>query len=164
VLGLVAEGQMHGFAIAERLAEAGELGAIWTVRRSLVYRSVKQLVAEGLVVELETESVGRGPVRTPLACTKPGLRAVNAWVAQPVEHVRDFRHELLLKLAFLQRRGASPRPLLEAQLRQLRPLRASLATSHSRTDGVERLVLDWRAENTRAAERFVKRQLDASPR
>jgi hypothetical protein len=32
-----------------------------------------------------------------------------------------------------------------------------VAASRRGTAGVERLMLDWRAENARAAERFVKR-------
>jgi DNA-binding PadR family transcriptional regulator len=164
VLGLVAEGTTHGFAIAEQLAPDGELGGIWTVKRSLVYRSVKQLAGRGLVAELDTERVGRGPARTPLACTGAGTHALDQWLVTPVQRVRNFRSELLLKLAFQSRRGTSARSLLEAQLEQLRPLREALVASRRRTDGIERLALDWRAENTRAAERFVKRQLEAADR
>jgi DNA-binding PadR family transcriptional regulator len=157
VLGLVAEGTTHGFAIAEVLAPEGELGGIWTVRRSLVYRSLKQLEAQGLVSQRGMETGKRGPARTPVACTRRGRRAIDAWLASPVEHVRDFRHALLLKLAFLIRRGESTRPLLDAQLEQLRPILHGVSTTRRGKAGVEGLMLAWRAENARAAERFVKR-------
>jgi DNA-binding PadR family transcriptional regulator len=162
VLGVIAEGTKHGFAIAELLAPDGELGNIWTVRRSLVYRSLKQLSARGLIVERGSQGGNRGPARTPVACTASGRRALSRWLGTPVEHIRDFRHELLLKLAFLTRRSESPRPLLVAQLDHLTPILDGLGASRRGTTGLDRLVLDWRAENARAAQRFVKRLVGAA--
>jgi DNA-binding PadR family transcriptional regulator len=159
VLAVVAEGPTHGFAIAELLGHDGELGGIWTVRRSLVYRSLNELKAHGLIEERGAETSRRGPARTPVACTRAGKRAVERWLAAPVRHVRDFRHVLLLKLAFLARRDHDARPLLEAQLDELQPILQGFAASRKGTTGTERLALDWRVESARAAERFVKRRL-----
>jgi DNA-binding PadR family transcriptional regulator len=129
------------------------------VRRSLVYRSLEQLKAHGFVREGGAQSGARGPARTRVKSTAAGRRALEAWLRAPVSHVRDFRDELLLKLALLHRRGESTVPLLEAQLAQLQPILDGLAAGRRGTAGVERLVFDWRAENARAAARFVKRLL-----
>jgi DNA-binding PadR family transcriptional regulator len=154
---VVAEEPAHGFAVAKVLAPDGELGGIWTVKRALVYRSLDQLEEAGLIEELSAESGDRGPARTPVRITREGRRALERWTLTPVSHIRDFRHELLLKLAFLVRGDADLRPLLEAQLDQLQPIVEGLANGGDDADGVERLVAGWRAENARAAERFVKR-------
>jgi DNA-binding transcriptional ArsR family regulator len=130
----------------------------------LAYRSLKQLEAQGLVRQQGMETGERGPARTPVGSTRAGTRAVDRWIATPVEHVRDFRHELLLKLAFLSRRRESADPLLGAQLMQFRPIIEGLAASRRGTNGLDRLVLDWRIESARAAERFVKRLAAATDR
>ena len=48
VLGLLAEGPSHGFAIARELSVDGSIGQVLTVRRSLAYRALDRLVSDGL--------------------------------------------------------------------------------------------------------------------
>ena len=103
---------------------------MWTVRRSLVYRSLERLKALGLVMEIGAESGRGGPARTRVGCSEGGAQAFSAWLATPVEHVRDLRHVLILKLAFLARGGHSPRSLLESQARELQPIVEGLSLIH----------------------------------
>ncbi len=126
-----------------------------------MYRSLERLKALGLVTEIGAESGRSGPARTRVGCTDGGAQAFSEWLATPVEHVRDLRHMLILKLAFLARRGDSAQSLLESQARELEPIAEGLAGAHSAATGLERLVLDWRVENANAARRFVQRLLDA---
>lgn len=128
-----------------------------------MYRSLERLKTLGLVEEIGAESAGTGPARTRVGCTEGGAQAFSEWLATPIEHVRDLRHVLILKLAFLARRGDSPLSLLESQARELQPIVEGLARAQGAATGVERLVLDWRVENASAAKRFVQRLLDASP-
>ena len=69
--------------------------------------------------------------------------------------MRDARSELMLKLLFLDRRGADPDALLDAQrerfLEHERELRATLDDA----EGFARTLALWRVENTSAAVRFV---------
>lgn len=162
MLGVVAEGPTHGFAVAALLAADGALGRVWTLPRPMVYREIDKLVELGLVAERGAERSGRGPARTVVAITPTGRRAVTRWRNEPVEHVRDLRSALMLKLALLQRAGADLRPLLEAQQRQLEPQLAGLIALRDRTDGTggtdrfERLLAQWRLASSRAALEFLR--------
>jgi hypothetical protein len=51
------------------------------------------------------------------------------WLTRPVEHTRDVRSELLVKLALLDRAGKDPQPLLAAQREQLVPVATRCRTA-----------------------------------
>lgn len=102
VLALIAQAPTHGFAIAKALAPDGEVGRVWTLPRPLVYRAIDTLQAADLIEPRRTEQ-GQGPRRTVVATTRRGKRFVAEWLEQPVEHVREARSQLLLKLLFLDR-------------------------------------------------------------
>ena len=152
VLALTAEGTTHGFDVAREVAEGSSLGRIWTVRRPLVYRAVDSLVEEGLLAVAGTEE-GRGPQRRLLTITPAGQDAVAAWLDEPVEHVRDVRTELLVKLELSRRRGLDLVPLLEAQEEVFEPLMESLGGLSG--DAPVDLVTLWRQENARTVARFL---------
>jgi DNA-binding PadR family transcriptional regulator len=155
VLALVDEGATHGFAVSRAMAPGGEVGRVWTLRRPLVYRTLDVLERRDLTRRAGTEASSAGPQRTLLEVTEEGAARVRSWLAEPVEHVRDARSELMLKLLFLDRRGADPEALLEAQrerfLEHEQQLRATLADA----EGFARTLALWRVENTTAAVRFV---------
>jgi DNA-binding PadR family transcriptional regulator len=159
VLCVVAEGRTHGFAVARALAPAGEVGAIWTVRRPLVYRAIDTLAAEGLIETVGEEPSPTGPPRRVVGATRSGRAAVKRWLSEPAEHLRDTRSLLLLKLLFLQRSGQDPRPLLEAQRAQFEEVRASLRARRAGAEGFEPTVIAWRIESANAALRFIDSQL-----
>ena len=154
VLALLAERPSHGFALAKTLAPDGEIGRIWTLPRPLVYRALEVLERLELVRPQRTEP-GRGPRRTVLSITPRGHRLVAAWLEEPVEHVRDARSLLMLKLAFLDRAGRDPAPLLQAQRAGLVVAEAGLAARAAEAEGFERTLALWRLESTRALIRFI---------
>jgi DNA-binding PadR family transcriptional regulator len=156
VLALLVEEPTHGFAVARALEAEGEVGKVWTVRRPLVYRAVDTLTAKELVRPARTVASPSGPQRTVLEATTRGKRAVTRWLRQPVAHVRDARSELMLKLLFLTRRGASLEPLLAAQREQFAQLAANLSKAADEAEGFDRALLLWRRENATAAVRFVE--------
>jgi DNA-binding PadR family transcriptional regulator len=157
VLGLLSEGSTHGFAIARALAPEGEVGQVWTVRRPLVYRSIDKLAGLGLARLVGVESSTLGPRRTLVAASPAGSRCVAGWLDEPVEHPRDARSLLMLKLLFLERRDADSSPLLHAQrgrfVEVARGLEASLSEAES--NGFASTLALWRLENVRAGVRFV---------
>ena len=114
VLALLAEGPTHGFAIARAMAEGGEIGKVWS-GPPRVYYAIEALARRGLARPAKTEASRTGPHRTVLGITPSGLGAITTWLATPVEHIRDARSLLLLKLLFLDRQGADPRPSPDAQ-------------------------------------------------
>jgi DNA-binding PadR family transcriptional regulator len=159
VLALLAEEPKHGFAVARAMAPEGEVGRIWSVRRPLVYRAVDTLKGLDLVRPAGTEASPTGPRRTVLRATPNGKRAVTRWLKTPVEHVRDARSLLMLKLLFLARRGADPKPLLHAQRETFAPVAEALEQAAAEASGFDRALVLWRLETTTAALRFVETML-----
>jgi PadR family transcriptional regulator AphA len=155
VLALLCEQSTHGFALARVLAEDGELGQVWTMRRPRVYRAIEDLREAGLVEAVETAPSTTGPNRTLLRATPAGAVAVEQWLARPVTHVRDARSELLLKLVLTQRAGRDVRPLAAAQLGILEQLVEGLAAQLEGAEGVRALVLRFRLAQARATREYV---------
>src|SRR3954454_15738813 len=155
VLALVEEGPTHGFAVARALEPSGEVGQVWSMRRPLVYRTLDVLEDRKLTQQAGTEASTAGPQRTVIEVTAEGREKVHAWLEQPVEHVRDARSELMLKLLFLDRRAIAPDALLEAQRERFREQERQLRDVLDASDGFTRTLALWRVENTAAAVRFV---------
>lgn len=155
-LGLVVEGAVHGYDVARELGADGALGIVWTVPRPLVYRALRQLEADGYVRAAHRERSPSGPRRTVLEATPAGRRALARWLRSPVEHVRDIRSILLLKLALLDRRNGDPTTLLDAQRTVVEELLAGLEERHLRAEGFDQVVAVWRIESARAVLRFLE--------
>lgn len=155
VLGAVAEGPTHGFALAQLLASGGALGRVWALPRPVVYQVLKKLVRLGLVAEGLTQRSDRGPVRTIVAVTPAGRRAVRGWLEEPVDHVRDVRSMLLLKLALLNRSGRDHLMLVEAQRGRVISVLDGLQANRAEAAGFDRLLLEWRVSSARATLEFL---------
>ena len=155
VLGVVAEGPTHGFAVAQLLGPDGDLGRIWTLPRPVVYQVIKKLEALELIRARRTEASRQGPQRTVIGITPAGRRALRSWLEEPVDHVRDVRSLLLLKLALLERSGTDPSPLIRAQKQKVQTQLRSLARARDRAAGFDRVILEWRIASSRATLEFL---------
>jgi DNA-binding PadR family transcriptional regulator len=155
VLGVVAERQTHGFALAQVLGRDGPIGRVWTVPRPVVYQVIKKLESLKLIAGRKTEPGDRGPQRTVYGVTPAGRRALEAWMVEPVEHVREVRSLLMLKLALLDRAGTDPRELAAAQAAKAQEQLASLARASEQATGFDRVILEWRLAGTRATLDFL---------
>lgn len=158
MLGAIAEGPTHGFAVARLLAPGGALGAIWTVSRPDVYLALHKLQQLGLVECRATEPGERGPERTVLAAAPAGKRLLSRWLASPVDHVRDVRSLLLLKLALIDRAGRNPAALIAAQRARLEKLLTALEARSAGSVGFEDVLVDWRLTSCRGALDFLARR------
>jgi len=150
VLGVLAEGPTHGFAIARELGDGAELGRVFTVRRPLVYRALDRLVEAGLAEAMHVEAGDAGPNRVVHRVTRRGTTLLRRWLDEPVAHVRDLRLELMLKLALLARSGRPAGDLVRRQRESLQPTLAALEAAASE-DPVEM----WRRHNARAADAYL---------
>ncbi len=159
VLALLCEGDAHGWLLVRTLAADGEIGSVWTVRRALVYRSICALEDRALIAAAGSEPSARGPERTIYSASRSGRAAARAWLEEPVEHVRDLRSALLLKLVLGRRAGVDQRRMLERQRELLGEIEESLAARGAQAAGTEGLLLRFRLETTRAAARFVESEL-----
>lgn len=128
---------------------------MWALSRPLVYRALDQLVETGLIEKGAVEPSERGPHRTSIRATARGRRMVRRWLTEPVEHVRDVRSLLMLKLLFIERSGLDPTPLLAAERELLAPVAAVLEQRERVVTGFERTLVQWRLESTRAVLRFL---------
>jgi DNA-binding PadR family transcriptional regulator len=148
-LGVLYGAPTHGFAIATTLRPGGELGRVWSLSRALTYRSLDQLVDRGLVRAVGEEPGLAGGNRTVLAATRTGRAELRQWLATPVEHLRDLRSELLLKLVIAERCDVDVGQMLQRQRAIVADLAAVLADDG---DDVVRL---WRRETSEAALRVL---------
>ena len=156
VLGLVAQGASHGFAVARLLGPDGDMGRVYRLARPAVYRAIERLIDGGLIEAMDVVPGNRGPKRTPLRVTGLGSASLESWLVQPVRHVRDLRTEFLVKLALLERSGRDRTPLVEAQLPRLREIVDGLASQVRDEAGFDRTLALWRLHSGQAAVRFVE--------
>ena len=153
-LALIAEHPAHGFAISQLTAPGGELGRIWHIPRPVIYRAIGRLEEAGLVAPRAVEP-GRGPQRTIYAATATGRKAAADWLDTPVQHVREVRSQLLIKLALLDRAGTDATGLLVRQRAILQPIAAAIATERTQRRGFDATLLAWRRATAAAALSFL---------
>jgi molybdopterin-binding protein len=153
-LTLITQKVAHGWALGTMLAPDGELGRIWTLTRPLTYRAIDGLVEKGLVTRTG-QAAGRGRDRVILAATPGGRRLAKRWLDTPVDHVREVRTELLVKLFLRQRAGLDNTALLVAQQQLFEPTIEALTS----TDADDDVVDLWRRESARAVRRFLGQAL-----
>jgi len=161
VLALLAEGPTHGFAIARAMSEDGEIGRVWSLRRPRVYYAIEALTQQGLAQADRPVPSRTGPDRTVLRITPAGRRAITTWLNTPVEHIRDTRSLLLLKLLYLDRLDTDPQPLLIAQRERFESIAARLQTAVDEAHGFDQTLLKWRLETATAALRFIDSTIEA---
>jgi PadR family transcriptional regulator AphA len=163
VLSLVCEGPTHGNAVTLHLARYGDLGRVWNVQKAVVYRSLDRLTALGLIRSAGEERTSKGPVRLLVEATEAGQVTAAAWQHEPVQHTRDIRSELLVKLALLDRAGTDPHDLLLAQRALLAPAAEAMQDQIAATTGFDRTLLQWRYETTAATVRFLDALISTRP-
>ena len=156
-LGLLYPAPTHGFAIAARLKPGGDVGRVWSLSRALTYRALDQLAERGFAEAVGEEPGIAGGNRTILAATRDGRAQLRKWLATPVEHLRDVRSELLLKLIIADGCQVDLARMLERQHAHIERLAVALK-SHATTD----VVAMWRYESSQAALRFVARLCSTS--
>lgn len=161
-LGILCQGPAHGFAVAAHLKPGSDIGRVWSMSRALTYRSLEQLKVRGLIEEAGEEPGIAGGNRTILLPTREGRSTFRQWVHTPVDHLRDLRSELLLKIVLGQANGLNLASTITAQLERVTEFIDSLEGTIDTGDAVDR----WRMESAIAARRFLEscRSLSAASR
>lgn len=154
VLAVLGQQPSHGFVVAHLMARDGELGRVWHVPKAIIYRSIGRLMDAGLI-ELAATEQGRGPERAVYRARPAGRAAAKRWLHTPVEHVRDFRSELLLKLALLDLFEDNPADLLGRQREVLEPIVSAIGAASARDGGFDGTLLAWRKANALSALGFL---------
>jgi DNA-binding PadR family transcriptional regulator len=151
VLGVLVDGPRHGYDIAAELAPGTPIGDAWRLSRQLVYRALDRLAALGMAEERRSEPGEGGPPRVVYGATRSGRAALRRWLETPVDHLRDVRSGLLLKLLLHDRLGLDRDTLLVAQ-------RQAFAPVFARHDGAppsDDLVALWRHHSAAAVADFL---------
>ncbi|NBN89956.1 MAG: hypothetical protein EBU67_09065 [Actinobacteria bacterium] len=146
---LIARGASHGYDVARHFAANGLLGTVLTLSRPVVYRAIKLLESQGLVVSRESVGV-RGQLKWTLTCTPHGRRTAESWLNSPVEHLREMRSEFLLRYLLLESVGADTTDFIRSQRNALDEVTSGLIAGQNRD-----AVALWRREQARAALRFL---------
>jgi DNA-binding PadR family transcriptional regulator len=154
VLTLISEHPTHGFAISQLTATGGDLGRIWHIPKPVIYRAIGRLENSGLIAP-QTVEPGRGPQRTIYEATPAGRKAATAWLDTPVEHIRDVRSQLLIKLALLDRAGCDTTRLLQRQKAILLPIASAITAERPQREGFDATLLAWRRATATAALSFL---------
>jgi PadR family transcriptional regulator AphA len=157
VLGLLASGPIHGFALAKKLQADGALGRVWSLRAPLVYRALQSLVLKRLATVSGEERSELGPQRRLFEITGAGRARLDRWLEQPVRHTRDVRSQLMLKLALGSLLQRDMTALVAAQKKQLLPQLGGLERQVADADGFARDLAIWRVEAVRGVLRFLDR-------
>jgi DNA-binding PadR family transcriptional regulator len=125
------------------------------MRRPLVYRAVDVLCEAGFARPTGTVASKSGPRRTVVEATPAGRAAVEKWLYDPADHVRDARSLMMLKLLFITRSGRDPRPLLTRQRKRFEALAKRLTAAAETADDFDAVLVRWRLEFTTAPIRFI---------
>jgi DNA-binding PadR family transcriptional regulator len=154
VLVLLSQRPAHGFAVSQLTAPDGELGRIWRIPRPVVYRAIGRLLDAGFITP-ESVEPGLGPQRTIYTVTARGREEAERWLSTPVEHVRDIRSHLLIKLALLHRADRDPASLLKRQRVALDPIARAIQAPRAEAAGFDEILLAWRRATAAAALGFL---------
>lgn len=159
VLAALLEQPSHGFRLALLFAPSGELGDIWRIQRTQVYRAIEHLEARGLIEAVRQEEGDAGPPRTLYGATSSGQAAVLCWLYTPVTRLRYGRSDLRLKIAFLIRLQRDLEPLLKAQAGVFKAIQEDLQQQIQAVEGIQLVSALWRMEMARASLGFIERLL-----
>lgn len=131
LLGLLAQGPMHGYDLKSAFEE--KVGTLWDLNIGQVYNTLRLLERDGLVAFQGHEQEGRGPTRKVYAITEGGRQELACWLNEPVRQPRRLKDEFYIKLVFTRLNGGDVHALVWTQrqaylqvLRQINDLRASV--------------------------------------
>jgi DNA-binding PadR family transcriptional regulator len=131
LLGLLAQGPMHGYELKNAFEEA--VGTLWELNIGQIYNTLRLLERDSLVEMQGEEQEGRGPPRRVYGVTQAGLQELAQWLAEPVRQPRRLKDEFYVKLVFTRLAGGDVTVLIWNQrqaylqvLRQLHDLRAKV--------------------------------------
>jgi DNA-binding PadR family transcriptional regulator len=150
VLGTLAIHPRHGYDVAAALGPGTTLGEVWRLTRTKTYRALERLDALDLIEARRIEPGANAPYRTVFGPTRAGRSALTRWLGAPIEHLRDVRSELLLKVLLRDRLGLDRAPLVAAQREAFAPKLEALRTATA-DDPVAR----WRHHSAAAVAAFL---------
>jgi DNA-binding PadR family transcriptional regulator len=100
ILGILAEGPMHGYDLKRSFDE--RLGDFWSLNVGQIYTTLERLLSEGLVVYDAVEQADK-PDKKVYRITDSGRDELRDWRTRPIKaEPRALRDELFVKLLFIE--------------------------------------------------------------
>lgn len=101
LLGFLYSKPVHGYELHKQITDPDSVGMIWGLKLSNMYAQLDKLDRMGLITGKLLANEQR-PARMEYSLTSTGKTLFDRWLFEPVKHPRDFRHEFMVKLYFLQ--------------------------------------------------------------
>jgi DNA-binding PadR family transcriptional regulator len=120
ILGLLLEGERHGYEMASKLAERIPSGPY---NHGQIHQALEQIEQRGWAVSRSDSGLSRN--RRPFSITPKGRQEFQAWLNRPVAVGRPVRDEIVVKLVFLGQHD--PARLVEVLEQRRREYRERLA-------------------------------------
>lgn len=149
VLALVVAEPRHGWALQRELSPDGSIGRAWTLSRQLTYRAIDGLVDDGLARRAKPRE-GMGADKVIISPTAAGRHHCSTWLDTPVEHLRDVRTELVVKIMLRELHGLPLARFVATQRTVFEPLIAAVTSADDGTP-----VGTWRAESAESVRRWL---------
>ena len=102
ILGLLADGPLHGYDLKARFDR--DLGATDALNVGQVYTALDRLHREGQVSQAEVAQAER-PDKKVYSLTDAGRSELDAWLTAPSDIDLDLRNDIYLKMMIAHRRG-----------------------------------------------------------
>lgn len=99
LLGLLLQQPAHGYDLLRRLKQQTAAARVIPLKAASLYAALHELESQGLIVG-QTVVDTAYPPRTFFEPTQAGRQRFSAWLAEPVERLREVRSDFLLKVYF----------------------------------------------------------------
>ena len=151
-LALIVNGAAHGWTVVQQMQPKTPLGRIWSLSRALTYRSIEHL-AELNYIRRQGIAAGKGADRRLVHATALGCSVTRQWLESPVEHLRDVRTELLLKLELRTQAKKSNIAFIRRQQKIFAPVITTLGD----TARSSKVPVDlWRSVSAKSVDAFLR--------
>src|SRR5581483_10989313 len=99
LLGLLLQQRAHGYDLLRRLKQQAAAATVIPLKAASLYAALHELESQGLIVG-QTVVDTSYPPRTFFEPTAAGRQRFKAWLAEPVQRLREVRSDFLLKVYF----------------------------------------------------------------
>jgi DNA-binding PadR family transcriptional regulator len=153
LLGLLEESARHGYDLKQSYDR--RFGASKPIRFGQVYRTLAQLVRDGLVEVVGVEA-GAGPDRKRYAITSEGVTDLDAWLGEPEEPQPQLQTVLFTKVVLALLSGRSADSFLDQQrAAHLRAMKELTAGRRSAATAQDALLADYQLFHIEADLRWI---------
>jgi len=126
LLGLIAQGPVHGYDLHKQIASLDGLSSIWHVKQSQMYALLDKLEQMGFLQAANIPGSAFAQ-RKQYQITPSGKEVFNNWRISPVGHGREMRQNFLARLYFARLAGPGPlQELVDAQFAECRRWQESI--------------------------------------